>query len=114
MKQCCVKDDTKLFCVRAINCNTMSCYFKEGWVRALPFICCIFSSYLLFQALGNALSLEFINVHLQQQDRVTLQGGFERVRSNPTFGRQKIRDLFIRFKCPILFGSSSLASGSLE
>ena len=75
MKQCCVKDDTKLFCDRAINWNTISCYFKEGWVRPLPFICCIFSYYLLFQALGIALSLEFINVHLHQQDQVTWQGG---------------------------------------
>ena len=85
MKQWCVKDDIKLFCDRAINCNNMSCYFKEGWVRALPFICCIFSSYLLFQALGNALSLEFINVHLQQQDQVTYAGGVQGGSLEPHF-----------------------------
>ena len=90
MKQCCVKDDTKLFCDRAINCNTMSCYFKEGWVRALPFICCIFSYYLLFQALGIALSLELIMCISSNKTKSLGRG----VRPNPTFGLQKIRRLF--------------------
>ena len=107
MKQCCVKDDTKLFCDRAINCNTMSCYFKEGWVRALPFICCIFSYYLLFQALGIALILpRAYYVHLQQQHQVTWQGRSP----EPHFWPPKDTPPILS----ALFGSSSLASGSLE
>ena len=73
MKQCCVKDNTKLFCDSAINCNTIVMLF-QGRLGKSTAIYLLY--YLLFQVLGIALSLQLINVHLQQQNRITWQGGF--------------------------------------
>ena len=108
MKQCCVKDDKKLFCDRAINCNTTSCYFKEGWVRALPFICCIFSSYLLFQALGIALSLGLLMCISSNKTESLGRGGSRGFARTPLLASNRYATYLF------LFGSSSLASGPLE